>query len=41
MRTSENRGKETFQVLTSRLKPGCVEDAIDNGLVNLIEANDK
>lgn len=31
----------TFQVLSSRLKPGCAEDAIANGLVDLIQANDK
>jgi neutral ceramidase len=31
----------TFQVLSSRLKPGCAETAIDGGLLNLILANDK
>ncbi len=31
----------TFQVLSSRLKPGCAETAIDGGLMNLILANDK
>jgi neutral ceramidase len=34
-------GAYTFQVLSSRLKPGCAETAIDGGLMNLIEANDK
>ena len=28
----------TFQVLSSRLKPGCAETAIVNGLLNLLEA---
>jgi neutral ceramidase len=31
----------TFQVLSSRLKPGCAETAIDGGLMDLIVANDK
>ena len=31
----------TFQVLSSRLKPGCAETAIDGGLMSLILANDK
>jgi neutral ceramidase len=31
----------TFQVLSSRLKPGCAETAIDGGLLNLVLANDK
>jgi neutral ceramidase len=31
----------TFQVLSSRLKPGCAETAIDGGLLNLILATDQ
>jgi neutral ceramidase len=31
----------TFQVLSSRLKPGCAETAIDGGLLSLILANEK
>jgi neutral ceramidase len=31
----------TFQVLSSRLKPGCAETAIDGGLLSLILANGK
>jgi neutral ceramidase len=31
----------TFQVLSSRLKPGCAETAIDGGLLDLVLANDK
>jgi len=31
----------TFQVLSSRLKPGCAETAINGGLMDLILANDK
>jgi hypothetical protein len=34
-------GAYTFQVLSSRLKPGCAESAIDGGLLDLILANDK
>ena len=30
-------GKQTFEVLSSRLKPGCAESAIVNGLLGLIE----
>jgi neutral ceramidase len=32
-------GANTFQVLSSRLKPGCAEDAIVNGLLDLIQAS--
>ena len=32
-------GAYTFQVLGSRLKPGCAEDGIVNGLVDLIQAS--
>ncbi len=34
-------GALTFQVLGSRLKPGCAETAIVNGLVDLIAATQK
>lgn len=34
-------GAYTFQVLSSRLKPGCAEGAIVGGLVNQIEADEK
>ncbi|MGD0578916.1 MAG: neutral/alkaline non-lysosomal ceramidase N-terminal domain-containing protein [Bryobacteraceae bacterium] len=34
-------GAYTFQVLGSRLKPGCAEDAIVNGLVGLIQPGAK
>jgi hypothetical protein len=34
-------GAYTFQVLSSRLKPGCAEGAIDDGLIDLIQANDR
>ncbi len=34
-------GAETFQVLGSRLKPGCAEDSIVNSLVNLVQASGK
>ncbi len=34
-------GANTFQVLGSRLKPGCAEDAIVNGLVDMIQASAK
>jgi neutral ceramidase len=33
--------QNTFQVISSQLQPGCAEDAIDNGLVDLIQASDK
>jgi hypothetical protein len=32
-------GKHTFEVLSSRLQPGCAESAIVNGLVALIDAS--
>jgi hypothetical protein len=31
-------GKETFEVLSSRLQPGCAESAIVNGLLSLIDS---
>jgi len=31
-------GKQTFEVLSSRLQPGCAESAIVNGIVDLIES---
>jgi hypothetical protein len=34
-------GAYTFQTLGSRLKPGCAEDGIVNGLVDLIQASGK
>ena len=34
-------GANTFQVLGSRLKPGCAESAIVGGLLDQIQANDK
>ncbi len=34
-------GEETFQVLGSRLKPGCAEDGIVNTLIDLIQASGK
>ena len=34
-------GANTFQVLGSRLKPGCAETSIVNGLLNLIQADAK
>jgi len=34
-------GAYTFQVLGSRLKPGCAEDGIVNGLLDLIPASGK
>ena len=34
-------GAYTFQVLGSRLKPGCAEDAIVNGLLDLTKATEK
>ena len=30
-------GKYTFEVLSSRLQPGCAESSIVNGIVGLIE----
>jgi neutral ceramidase len=33
----ESFGKYTFEVLSSRLKPGCAESAIVNGILGLIE----
>ena len=33
----ESFGKYTFEVLSSRLKPGCAESAIVNGIVGLID----
>ncbi len=34
----ESFGKYTFEVLSSRLKPGCAESAIVNGILGLIES---
>ena len=34
-------GAYTFQVLSSRLQPGCAEGAIDNGLLDLIKADER
>jgi neutral ceramidase len=34
-------GAQTFQVLGSRLKPGCAETAIVNGLLELIASIQK
>ena len=34
----ESYGKYTFEVLSSRLKPGCAESAIVNGLIGLMDA---
>ena len=34
-------GKYTFEVLSSRLKPGCAESAIVNGIVGLIDGAQK
>jgi hypothetical protein len=31
----------TFQVLSSRLQPGCADTATDGGLMELLVANDK
>ena len=33
----ESFGKYTFEVLSSRLKPGCAESAIVNGILGLID----
>jgi neutral ceramidase len=35
----ESFGKYTFEVLSSRLKPGCAESAIVNGILGLIDAS--
>jgi len=37
----ESYGKYTFEVLSSRLKPGCAESSIVNGLIGLIDARAK
>ena len=37
----ESFGKYTFEVLSSRLKPGCAESAIVNGLLGLIDSSQK
>ena len=34
-------GAYTFQVLSSRLQPGCAEGAIDNGLLDLIKTDER
>jgi neutral ceramidase len=34
-------GAYTFQLLSSRLQPGCAEGAIDNGLLDLIKADER
>ena len=34
----ESFGKYTFEVLSSRLKPGCAESAIVNGILTLIDS---
>jgi hypothetical protein len=34
-------GAYTFQVLASRLKPGCAENAIVNGLVDMVRQTRK
>ena len=39
--TDASFGAYTFQVLGSSLKPGCAEDSIVNGLVDLIQASGK
>jgi hypothetical protein len=33
----ESFGKNTFEVLSSRLQPGCAESAIVNGILALID----
>ena len=33
----ESYGKYTFEVLSSRLQPGCAEAAIVNGILGLID----
>jgi neutral ceramidase len=37
----ESFGKHTFEVLSSRLKPGCAESAIVNGILGLIDSSRK
>ena len=37
----ESFGKYTFEVLSSRLKPGCAESAIVNGILGLIDSSRK
>ena len=37
----ESFGKYTFEVLSSRLKPGCAESAIVNGILGLIDGSRK
>src|SRR6185436_2186272 len=37
----ESFGKYTFEVLSSRLKPGCAESSIVNGIVGLIDRSGK
>ncbi len=32
-------GMDTFEVLSSRLKPGCAESAIINGILDLMAAS--
>jgi hypothetical protein len=34
-------GKMTFEVLSSRLRPGCAESAIVNGILGLIDGSQK
>ena len=34
-------GEYTFQVLGSRLKPGCAQDAIVGGFLDMIQASEK
>src|SRR5688572_33457161 len=34
-------GKQTFEVLSSRVKPGCAESSIVNGILDLIAASRK
>jgi neutral ceramidase len=31
-------GKQTFEVLSSRLQPGCAESGIVNGILSLIDS---
>jgi hypothetical protein len=37
----QSYGKYTFEVLSSRVKPGCAESSIVNGLIDLIEQAQK
>ena len=37
MPTDDAYGRHTFQVLGSRFKPGCIEESIVNGVLDLIE----